>query len=71
MMKTMTITQLMINELSEKGIHLDTNTIESLKEIEVDYLQAAYKEGAMNYAAKLDVEIIKEIEWDAYLYSKQ
>jgi hypothetical protein len=61
----------MINELSEKGIQLDANTIESFKEIEAEYLRAAYKEGATNYAANLDVEIIKEIEWDAYLYSKQ
>lgn len=62
---------MLANELREQmGVIVPLELLESALEFENEQQAIAFKEGAMKYAPKLDVDIIKDIEFDAYCWTK-
>jgi hypothetical protein len=51
------------------GIIVPREVLEGALELENESLSLAYKEGAMKYSTTLDVELIKDIEFDSWCYA--
>ena len=68
-MNTLTPIKLLVNELRERmGVIVPRDILESVLEFENEQQAIAFKDGAMKYAPKLDVDIVKNIEFDAYCW---
>jgi hypothetical protein len=51
------------------GVIVPRDILESVLEFENEQQAMAFKDGAMKYAPKLDVDIVKDIEFDAYCWA--
>lgn len=61
---------MLANELREQmGVIVPLELLESALEFENEQQAIAFKDGAMRYAPKLDVDIVKDIEFDAYCWA--
>jgi len=69
-MNTITPIKMLVKELREQmGVIVPREILEGALEFENEQQATAFKDGAMKYAPHLDVDIIKNIEFDAYCWA--